>query len=116
MEPLISTSLERMSLPVCSAIYFWCSVVDCLGCSLIAGRLVSSDAEVNDPSPIEDIGFCGMNFFNTSLLLWPSNALSTDSHVRRASFSPFIVNYENFCSSILQNEGEKPWSVSRALI
>src|ERR1700719_2950705 len=65
MEPLISTSLERMSLPECSAIYFWCSVVDVLGCSLGAVRLVSSDPEINDPSPIEDMGFCGMNFFNT---------------------------------------------------
>jgi hypothetical protein len=39
--------------------------VDCLGCSLEADRLVSSELEVNDPSPIEDIGFFGLNFFIT---------------------------------------------------
>jgi hypothetical protein len=32
-------------------------------------RLLSSELEVKDPSPIDDIGFCGMNFFNTPLLL-----------------------------------------------
>src|SRR5438477_11778677 len=102
MEPLISTSLERMSLPVCSAIYFWCSVVDCLGCSPGAGRLVSSEPEVNDPSPIEDMGFCGMNFFNTSLLLWPSNPLSTDSHVRKQVFHHLLLTSKIFSVPFLE--------------
>src|SRR5581483_2402450 len=65
IEPLISTSLERMSLPECSAINLLYSIGDCFGDSLKAGRLFSSDTEASDGSPIDDIGFCGMNFFNT---------------------------------------------------
>src|SRR5436190_23117902 len=106
MEPLISTSLERMSLPVCSAIYFWCSVVDCLGCSPEACRLVSSEPVVSDPSPIEDMGFCGMNFFNTTLLLWPSNPLSTGSH---RTYSKFFTIYGQL-RKFLQFHSEKPTS------
>src|SRR3954453_6618133 len=79
IDPLISTSLESTSLPVCSAIGFLSVVGDVVGdcvddtgaglCSS-RGRWVaplpgSSRPALNDPSPIEDKGFCGMNFFST---------------------------------------------------
>src|ERR1051325_9329247 len=66
IEPLISTSLERMSLPECSAIYFFGSIVgDAALCgSRGASPLFSSVPALNDPSPIDDMGFCGMNFFS----------------------------------------------------
>src|SRR6478672_4499436 len=66
IEPSISTSLERMSLPECSAIYFFGSIVGVArGSSRGARPLFSSVPALNDPSPIEDMGFCGMNFFST---------------------------------------------------
>src|SRR5207248_11365355 len=67
MVPSISTSLERMSLPECSAIYFFGSIVGvALGSSRGARPLFSSVPALNDPSPIDDMGFCGMNFFSTA--------------------------------------------------
>src|SRR2546421_6839494 len=67
MVPSISTSLERMSLPECSAIYFFGSIVGVArGSSLGARPLFSSVPALNDPSPIDDMGFCGMNFFSTA--------------------------------------------------
>jgi hypothetical protein len=30
--------------------------------------LLSSVPALNDPSPIDDMGFCGMNFFSTAAL------------------------------------------------
>src|SRR5437016_11627155 len=67
IEPLISTSLDRMSLPECSAIYFFGSIVGvALGSSRGARPLFSSVPALNDPSPIDDMGFCGMNFFSTA--------------------------------------------------
>src|SRR5436190_3067230 len=67
IEPSISTSLERMSLPECSAIYFFGSIVGVArGSSRGARPLPSSVPALNDPSPIDDMGFCGMNFFSTA--------------------------------------------------
>src|SRR5262245_60469379 len=63
--PLLSTSLERTSLPECSAINFLGSVGWDHGWSPQAGRLVSSPPELSDPSPNDEIVLCGMNFFNT---------------------------------------------------
>src|SRR5947209_12528112 len=55
-----------MSLPECSAIYFFGSIVGvALGSSRGARPLFSSVPALNDPSPIDDMGFCGMNFFST---------------------------------------------------
>src|SRR3954453_11374638 len=56
-----------MSLPECSAIYFFGSIVgDAALCSSrCASPLLSSVPALNDPSPIDDMGFCGMNFFST---------------------------------------------------
>src|SRR4051812_25925920 len=68
IEPSISTSLERISLPECSAIYFFGSIVgDVVRGSSRGARplLFSSVPALNDPSPIDDMGFCGMNFFST---------------------------------------------------
>jgi len=62
--PLISTSLERTSLPECSAINFLYS----FGCDFDWSpwdRFESSPPELSDPSPIDEIVLCGMNFFNT---------------------------------------------------
>src|ERR1700750_2685201 len=55
-----------MSLPECSAIYFFGSIVgDAVLCSSRrASPLFSSVPALNDPSPIDDMGFCGMNFFS----------------------------------------------------
>src|SRR5437764_15245810 len=64
MVPLISTSLERTSLPECSAINFLYS----FGCDFDWSpwyRFESSPPELSDPSPIDEIVLCGMNFFNT---------------------------------------------------
>src|SRR5436309_15903661 len=64
MVPLISTSLERTSLPECSAINFLYS----FGCDFGWSpwdRFESSPPELSDPSPIDEIVLCGMNFFNT---------------------------------------------------
>jgi hypothetical protein len=56
-----------MSLPECSAIYFFGSIVGvALGSSRGARPLFSSAPVLNDPSPIDDMGFCGMNFFSTA--------------------------------------------------
>src|ERR1700737_4115284 len=63
--PLISTSLERTSLPECSAINFLYSLVVVFGWSPEAGFLESSFPQLTDPSPIDEIVLCGMNFFNT---------------------------------------------------
>src|SRR5450631_1054805 len=92
IEPLISTSLERMSLPECSAIYFLGSIVD--GVGLGSSRWVrrfSSVPALNDPSPIDDMGFCGMNFFSTphygnigSLCQW----ITEGNHLFRRKFEP----------------------------
>src|SRR3954470_1800548 len=56
-----------MSLPECSAIYFFGSIVGdaALGSSRRASPLLfSSVPALSDPSPIDDMGFCGMNFFS----------------------------------------------------
>src|SRR3954471_8232293 len=56
-----------MSLPECSAIYFFGSIVGVArGSSRGARPLFSSVPALNDPSPIDDMGFCGMNFFSTA--------------------------------------------------
>src|SRR2546421_7629115 len=78
MVPSISTSLERMSLPECSAIYFFGSIVGvALGSSRGARPLFSSVPALNDPSPIDDMGFCGMNFFSTAgIMVTPNHAVN----------------------------------------
>src|SRR6184192_2356487 len=71
--PLISTSLERTSL------------------------LESSAPELSDPSPIDEIVFCGMNFFNTR---YYCNGYSHCQRVRGRKAKFFTIYSQN--GTILQ--------------
>src|SRR2546430_16849164 len=107
IEPSISTSLERMSLPECSAIYFFGSIVGVArGSSWGARPLFSSVPALNDPSPIDDMGFCGMNFFSTAGImvsaLQPVNGLAWEILFFLKNSNP-----EEFAGRILDGKLEK---------
>src|SRR2546423_12643489 len=107
MEPSISTSLERMSLPECSAIYFFGSIVGVArGSSWGTRPLFSSVPALNDPSPIDDMGFCGMNFFSTAGIMvippQPVNGLAPE-----ILFFLKKIDAQQFARRILGRELEK---------
>src|SRR5437762_14379761 len=90
--PLISTSLERTSLPECSAINFLYSFVEDFGWSPYADRLESSPPELSDPSSIDEIVFCGMNFLNTR---YYCNGYSHCQRVRERKAEFFTIYPQN---------------------
>src|ERR1051325_7769055 len=114
MVPLISTSLERTSLPECSAINFLYS----FGCDFGWSpwdRFESSPPELSDPSPIDEIVLCGMNFFNT---YHHCNGYSHCQRVRgqNRTFLEFIRKSEQLRRSILAGEKQIGRSLTRGTI
>jgi len=74
--------------------------------------LESSPPELSDPSPIDEIVFCGMNFFNTRYIVMVIHIVN-GFEAEKPSFLQFISKTEQFCGLVLARKNQirrrLPW-------